>query len=240
MLGLPIISLMVVGVCHCLPQLDQAEADPWLAVINANTNEADSNKEVDDGDYYQFAGEDTRQAPVPGYGYPGDNRRVAPGPQPGRYQPPPPQQPVQRLPGPLPGNRRQGPPPQRRPLPPPPGRAPPPPPAKKKEGGILDTVVNGVQNVASGLTCTATNLIADEKLNDDKFIRSQMDCAMNRAPCDEIGRQIRILAPEVLAGRCPAPCNPCIKNQIRKVMSQLSQRYPREFQQMMAQLSRKG
>ena len=51
---------------------------------------------------------------------------------------------------------------------------------------------------------------------------------------------IAVLAPEVLAGRCPAPCNPCIKDQIRKVMSQLSQKYPREFQQMMASLSRRG
>ena len=27
---------------------------------------------------------------------------------------------------------------------------------------------------------------------------------------------ISVLAPEVLAGRCPAPCNPCIKDQIRQ------------------------
>ena len=51
---------------------------------------------------------------------------------------------------------------------------------------------------------------------------------------------VLVLAPEVLAGRCPAPCNPCIKDQIRKVMSQLSQKYPREFQQMMASLTRRG
>lgn len=47
-----------------------------------------------------------------------------------------------------------------------------------------------------------------------------------------------VLAPEVLAGRCPHPCNECIKKQIRKVMAELSQRYPREFQEMMGQLRR--
>merc|ERR1719195_1793029 len=135
---------------------------------------------------------------------------------------------------PRPDNRRVGvappPPPQRRPPPPPP----------KKEPGLLDTVVQGVNSVLNPVSCAATNLITDEKLKDETFIKSQMDCAMNRGPCDDIGKQIRILAPEVLAGRCPAPCNPCIKDQIRKVMSQLSQKYPREFQQMMASLSRRG
>ena len=42
----------------------------------------------------------------------------------------------------------------------------------------------------------------------------------------------------MLAGRCPHPCNECIKKQIRKVMAELSQRYPREFQEMMGQLRR--
>ena len=52
--------------------------------------------------------------------------------------------------------------------------------------------VNSVLNpVASGVTCAATNLIADEKLKDEAFIRSQMDCAMGRGPCDEVGKKIK-------------------------------------------------
>jgi len=168
-----------------------------------------------------------------------DNRRVA-GPQvPPHTQPSQQQRPLPRRP----------PPPGRQPgagLPPPPRRGPPPP-AKPQQGGILDNIVKGVKgvadgvsNAASGVTCAATNIITDEKLNDDAFIKSQMDCARNLGVCDEIGKQIKILAPEVIAGRCPPPCNPCIKSQIRKVMSQLSQKYPREFQQMMQTLSRRG
>ena len=65
----------------------------------------------------------------------------------------------------------------------------------QKEPGLLDTVVNGVNSVlnpvASGVTCAATNLIADEKLKDEAFIRSQMDCAMGRGPCDEVGKKIK-------------------------------------------------
>lgn len=104
--------------------------------------------------------------------------------------------------------------------------------------GILGNIVKGVSDVFQPATCAATNFVAEEKLKDEAFIKEQLDCAMGRKPCDELGRQIKILAPEVLAGRCPAPCNPCIKNQIRKVMSKLSQTYPREFQQMMQQFRR--
>ena len=46
-----------------------------------------------------------------------------------------------------------------------------------------------------------------------------------------------VLAPEVLAGRCPRPCNECTKTQIKRVMAELSQRFPRRFQEMMRQLA---
>jgi len=256
MLALRLASLCLFSLASSLPQ---ANEDEWLAVINGNSpapaasavNE-DNRPRSEDVDYYQF--QDNRRAPpVPiQTGIP-DNRRVgvAP-PQPGqqqrqplpqqpprgppqRRQPQAPGQPLRQQP-PVPGQPLRGPPPPalRRPLPPP----------TKKPAGILDTVVNGVNSVlnpvAAGVGCAATNLIADEKLKDENFIRSQMDCAMSRGPCDEVGKKIKFLAPEVLAGRCPAPCNPCIKDQIRKVMSQLSQKYPREFQQMMASLTRRG
>ena len=111
--------------------------------------------------------------------------------QPRLPPPPPPQQrgppraPVE-VPQPRPGGV---PPPQRRGPPPPQQRRPPPPP--KKEPGLLDTVVQGVNSVLNPVSCAATNLITDEKLKDETFIKSQMDCAMNRGPCDDIGKQIR-------------------------------------------------
>jgi len=222
--------------------LPRAEEDAWLAVINGNSAPGPQQLQQEgagDQARYQPRPADPRQ-PRP------DNRRVGVAPPPPPQQqprlPPPPQQrgppraPVE-VPQPRPGGV---PPPQRRGPPPPQQRRPPPPPPPKKEPGLLDTVVQGVNSVLNPVSCAATNLITDEKLKDETFIKSQMDCAMNRGPCDDIGKQIRILAPEVLAGRCPAPCNPCIKDQIRKVMSQLSQKYPREFQQMMASLSRRG
>jgi len=99
--------------------------------------------------------------------------------------------------------------------------------------------VDAVSSAVGGVACTGSNIITDAKLRDEAFIKFQLDCAMNVGPCDEIGEKIKILAPEVLAGRCPRPCNECTKTQIKRVMAQLSQRFPRRFQEMMRQLAPK-
>jgi len=87
-----------------------------------------------------------------------------------------------------------------------------------------------------GAQCAASNFITDEKMKDEKFIEFQLNCALERGPCDDIGNKIKILAPEVLAGRCPPPCTECTRKQIRRVMTELSQKFPREFQEMMGKL----
>ncbi len=40
------------------------------------------------------------------------------------------------------------------------------------------------------------------------------------------------MAPDIIRGGCPRPCDPCIKQQIQKVMSTVSRKYPRQWQQM--------
>ena len=195
--ALSLASLYLVSLASGLPQ---GAEDEWLAVINGNSGPApavseDTRPRSEDVDYYQF--QDNRRAPPAPIqtGIP-DNRRV------GVAGPPPQGQQRQPLPQP-PSPQRQPPrgPPQRRqpqqPLrgPPPPALRRPLPPPSPKPAGILDTVVNGVSSVlkpvTTGVACAATNLIADEKLKDETFIRSQMDCAMSRGPCDEVGKKIK-------------------------------------------------
>ena len=66
--------------------------------------------------------------------------------------------------------------------------------------------------------------------------RLKVSCQLNKRPSvDNI--LFSVLAPEVLAGRCPRPCNECTKTQIKRVMAELSQRFPRRFQEMMRQLA---
>ena len=40
------------------------------------------------------------------------------------------------------------------------------------------------------------------------------------------------LAPDVMQGRCPPPCNECKKKQIQRVMSTIALKYPKEWNQM--------
>jgi len=101
------------------------------------------------------------------------------------------------------------------------------------EKGIFDKITGSIVSGYEGIKCSGANLITDAKLRDDSFIRFQLDCARDLGPCDEIGEKLKILAPEVLAGRCPKPCNECTKTQIKRVMAQLSQEYPDEFREML-------
>merc|ERR1712172_253888 len=105
------------------------------------------------------------------------------------------------LPALRPAVRRPGPPPQQGPgprpfqggpPPPPLRRGPPPPRPAKKDTGLLGTISEGLGNILSPVSCAATNVITDNQLKDEKFIRSQMNCAKGTGPCDQIGKQIKI------------------------------------------------
>jgi len=46
------------------------------------------------------------------------------------------------------------------------------------------------------------------------------------------------LAPDIMKGRCPPPCDRCKKEQIQKVMSKIAREYPKEWNQMVRQLGK--
>jgi len=167
-----------------------------------------------------------QHAPVPQHRVPPQQQRR-----------PPPQQraPVQRqrLPGGVPHRPV-------RPGPPRPGQGPRPgfPGNRRKptKPGLIGGAIGAVGGLVKDAQCAASNFITEEKMKDKDFIEFQLNCALERGPCDDIGNKIKILAPEVLAGRCPPPCTECTRKQIRRVMTELSQKFPRKFQEMMGKL----
>jgi len=201
----------------------QQEQDPWLQVLNGGIEAEDRQDVVPVEEGSPPVSQSQPQPPV---------QPIPPRPPQFQQQP---QRPLQRPPPRRPGPQRfpQGPPrrrPTRRP-----GRR-----TTTSRGilaGAVDAVSSAVGGVGDRLSCTGTNILTEAKLRDEAFIKFQLDCAMNVGPCDEIGEKIKILAPEVLAGRCPRPCNECTKTQIKRVMAELSQRFPRRFQEMMRQLA---
>jgi len=112
----------------------------------------------------------------------------------------------------------------------------------QNNGGLIADLGNAiggaVQGVQDTFSCGAENLIAESKLNDEEFILSQMRCLQGVQECDDTGRKIRVLAPEVLQKRCPG-CKPCTQKQIQRVMSEVQQRYPEEWYKALQEI-RKG
>lgn len=113
--------------------------------------------------------------------------------------------------------------PRARPRPPPPRRGSPPRP------GLLDTIA-----------CKTKNLFANQKINDEAFMRTQIDCLLSRGPCDETGSELKRVAPEVIRGGCPAPCDRCKKLQIQKAIGVMQKKYPQSFQEVMKQFRGSG
>jgi len=106
--------------------------------------------------------------------------------------------------------------PARRPPGPPPPRRP-----KPSRPGLIDKI-----------KCKAVDLGSDLRLQDENFVRTQLDCVLGEGPCDELGAEIKRMAPDILRGICPPPCDECKKKQIQKVMSTIARKYPKEWSQM--------
>jgi len=195
------------------------------------------------------SGYDDRPAPVyPSANQPQTKFQQRPPPQPESRRPaPPPRRPQRPPPGPL---RRPPPPPKylpalsRKAYPPPPPpeeggrpprpalrpRRPPPPPPRRPppKGGLLD----GIKNLGQTVKCKAVDVASDVRLQDENFVRQQLDCVLGEGPCDELGGTIKRMAPDILRGICPPPCDECKKKQIQKVMSTIARKYPKEWSQM--------
>jgi len=187
------------------------------------------------------SGYDDRPAPV----YPSANQPQYPQrPPPQERRPAPPPRRPQRPP---PGNPRRPPPPpkylpalSRKAYPPPPeegGRPRPPlrgparrPPPRRPlpKPGILD----GIKDLGQRVKCKAVDVASDVRLQDENFVRQQLDCVLTEGPCDELGATIKRMAPDILRGICPPPCDECKKKQIQKVMSTIARKYPKEWSQM--------
>jgi len=129
-------------------------------------------------------------------------------------------------------------PPSRRPLPrqPPPGRARPRPirqrPTRRPQKGFLDRA----KDVVNQAKCEAKKFVSGQMLNDERFIKKQINCVLEKGECDETGKMIKRLAPDVLNNKCPAPCTPCKKQQIKMMMSTIQRKYPKLFADVMRQV----
>ena len=113
---------------------------------------------------------------------PSQSVQVLQGPPPPGQRPPPPP-PGQRPPPPPPGQR---PPPLGRPYPPRGGRPKPRPRPRPGGGGS-----GFFGSIGSKVKCAAKNALSDIRLNDERFIEEQLQCVLDKGPCDEIGIQIK-------------------------------------------------
>ncbi|XP_043279157.1 putative odorant-binding protein A10 [Venturia canescens] len=85
---------------------------------------------------------------------------------------------------------------------------------------------------------TAKSRVSDDQLdialNDQRYLRRQIKCALGEAPCDPVGRRLKSLAPLILRGSCPQ-CSPDETRQIKKVIAHIQRVYPKEWAKVVKQ-----
>jgi len=110
-------------------------------------------------------------------------------------------------------------------------------------GGILNNIVKGavdtVGSAVDAFSCGTQNLFAEASLQDEAFITKQFECVRGVGCCDNIGKRIKFLAPEVLQKRCPG-CKPCEEKQINRVMSIVANKYSAEWSLLMTEFRKPG
>jgi hypothetical protein len=64
------------------------------------------------------------------------------------------------------------------------------------------------------------------KLNDRIWMYSQINCILDKGPCDEVGKTAKRIGADALTGHCPRPCDKCTKKAMRQVIGKLQNEYP--------------
>ena len=123
------------------------------------------------------------------------------------------------------------------PAPPPAPRARPQP---KRPGFKRPQRRPGLGGRLESIACIGSDWGVNQQLKDQKYIRQQLDCVLDKGPCDDKGKMIKRLAPDVLKGHCPHPCNICTRRQIKRVMAEVQRRFPGQFSEMLRSFSRRS
>ena len=64
-------------------------------------------------------------------------------------------------------------------------------PAPANNGGILGGIGSTLSNLAGNIKCGAEDLAADARLQDEAFMQKQLDCVLDKGPCDELGANVK-------------------------------------------------
>ena len=90
------------------------------------------------------------------------------------------------------------------------------------------------------VACLGSDIAVNQKFKDEQYMKQQLDCVLEKGPCDDTGRMIKRLAPDVLKGHCPSPCTICTRRQIKRVMAEVQRRFPRQFSEMLRSFSQRS
>nr|XP_050854937.1 uncharacterized protein LOC127065928 [Vespula vulgaris] len=76
------------------------------------------------------------------------------------------------------------------------------------------------------------------RLTDKSFVRKQLDCILERRPCDKIGQNMKDLIPIIAYNNCQR-CNPLLKQRYAKLRNFMLHHYPNEWNAIIQHYSKR-
>ncbi|XP_035731123.1 uncharacterized protein LOC118445556 [Vespa mandarinia] len=75
------------------------------------------------------------------------------------------------------------------------------------------------------------------RLRDKSFVKKQLDCILERRPCDKMGQNMKDLIPIIAYNNCQR-CNPHLKQRYAILRNFMLQHYPNEWNAIIRRYSR--
>ncbi|XP_015180360.1 PREDICTED: uncharacterized protein LOC107068473 [Polistes dominula] len=76
-----------------------------------------------------------------------------------------------------------------------------------------------------------------DRLKDTSFMKKQLDCILDRAPCDKLGLNMKTMIPKMVVNNC-RDCNPSLRQNYGKLRNFMLQYYPVEWNAIIKRYSK--
>ncbi|XP_014608124.1 PREDICTED: uncharacterized protein LOC106788922 [Polistes canadensis] len=76
------------------------------------------------------------------------------------------------------------------------------------------------------------------RLKDRSFMKKQLDCVLDRAPCDQLGLNMKTMIPKMVVNNCH-DCSPSLRQNYGKLRNFMQQYYPVEWNAIIKRYSKR-
>jgi len=64
-------------------------------------------------------------------------------------------------------------------------------PRPESSSGVFSSIGSSLSNLGANLKCSTEDIAVDARLQDEAFMQRQLNCVLDKGPCDELGANVK-------------------------------------------------